>query len=422
MHIDSAFPVLKHATRWRWLGAGVLILLLPVLLVVGLAVVGVDIDINAQRATVARMISKQVGREVRIDGKVHLRLGLRPQLRLRDLAIGQPKGFAAGDFLRLGQLELKLDLIPLLAGRYRADRIAASDVRLSLQQREDETNNWTFDGSPSSDKDEGEAFDTHEVAGIDIRQLDLDNITVTFQSGGARPIEFRLDQLDATLPVGGGVTLKAKGMVERTMPYQLAINGGPLSDLLRGKPGWPVSMQLSFADGVLVAQGKLGEKGSALSFGLGAPDPTALAGSGGGLGGLESIREALFECMWNDVGILRTGAGLQRALVTLAALDERLAQTGVDDEDRAFNLSWHDWINLKNLISVSRVIATSALAREDSRGAHFREDHPQTGDLPGSTFIVVTQTGTKLDMRREPVVFSRVIPGQTILEENTTTP
>jgi fumarate reductase flavoprotein subunit len=152
-------------------------------------------------------------------------------------------------------------------------------------------------------------------------------------------------------------------------------------------------------------------------LGLGASSATASAGSGGGLGGLESIREALFECMWNDVGILRTGAGLQRALVNLAALDERLAQTGVDDGDRAFNLSWHDWINLKNLISVSRVIATSALAREDSRGAHFREDHPQTGDLPSSTFIVVTQTGTSLDMRREPVVFSKVMPGQTVLEE-----
>ena len=154
-----------------------------------------------------------------------------------------------------------------------------------------------------------------------------------------------------------------------------------------------------------------------LPLGLGAQNPSAPTGSGGALSGLESIRESLFECMWNDVGILRTSDGLQRALGTLAELDERLGQTGVDDGDRAFNLSWHDWINLKNLISVSRVIATSALAREDSRGAHFREDHPQTGDLPGSTFIVVTQTGTKLDMRREPVVFSRVIPGQTILDQ-----
>ena len=98
---------------------------------------------------------------------------------------------------------------------------------------------------------------------------------------------------------------------------------------------------------------------------------------------------------------------------------ERLKRTAVDGGDRAFNLSWHDWINLKNLIAVSRVIATSALAREDSRGAHFRVDHPTTGDLPGSTFIVVTQTGNDLVMRREPVVFSKVTPGMTILDDTT---
>ncbi len=134
-------------------------------------------------------------------------------------------------------------------------------------------------------------------------------------------------------------------------------------------------------------------------------------------GGIEPIREALFDCMWEDVGILRTAEGLQRALATLAELDAQLARTGVADGDRAFNLSWHDWLNLKNLIAVSRVIATSALAREDSRGAHFREDHPQAGDLPGSTYIVVTQVGETLSMRREPVQFTRVAPGQTILVE-----
>ncbi|MES2100932.1 MAG: FAD-binding protein [Pseudomonadota bacterium] len=132
-------------------------------------------------------------------------------------------------------------------------------------------------------------------------------------------------------------------------------------------------------------------------------------------GSIEPIREALFECMWEDVGILRTAEGLQRALATLAELDRRLARTGVADGDRAFNLSWHDWLNLKSLIAVSRVIASSALAREDSRGAHFREDHPQTGDLSGSTYIVVTQAGDDLAIRREPVRFTRVVPGQTIL-------
>ncbi|MFZ9254543.1 MAG: L-aspartate oxidase, partial [Hylemonella sp.] len=120
-------------------------------------------------------------------------------------------------------------------------------------------------------------------------------------------------------------------------------------------------------------------------------------------GDLDVIREALFDCMWQDVGILRDAAGLQRALNTLDKLDAQLSRTGVSDDDRAFNLSWHDWLNLRNLISVSRVIATSALAREDSRGAHYREDHPQTGDLPSSTYIVVTLQDDALVMRREPV-------------------
>jgi fumarate reductase flavoprotein subunit len=132
---------------------------------------------------------------------------------------------------------------------------------------------------------------------------------------------------------------------------------------------------------------------------------------------VDTLREALFECMWEDVGILRTAQGLGRALVTLDTLEQQLARTGVPDGDRAFNISWHDWLNLKNLISVSRVIATSALAREDSRGAHFREDHPQTGSLPDSTYIVVTQERGQLRLSREPVRFTRVKPGQTILVE-----
>jgi len=132
-------------------------------------------------------------------------------------------------------------------------------------------------------------------------------------------------------------------------------------------------------------------------------------------GSIDGLRESLFECMWNDVGILRTAFGLQRALSTLDELDAQLACTGVADDDRAFNLGWHDWLNLKNLIAISRVIATSALAREDSRGAHFREDHPGTGSLEGSTYIVVSLQGERLQLSREPVRFTRVQPGRTTL-------
>ena len=130
---------------------------------------------------------------------------------------------------------------------------------------------------------------------------------------------------------------------------------------------------------------------------------------------LEPIRETLYECMWNDAGILRTAAGLQRAKVQLSQLDAQLDATGVADGDRAFNLTWHDWLNLKNLVQISRVIVEAAIAREDSRGAHFREDFPETGDLPTSTYTVVRQQDAHIALTREPVHFTRVKPGETLL-------
>ncbi|HEY8710544.1 MAG TPA: FAD-binding protein, partial [Burkholderiaceae bacterium] len=101
-------------------------------------------------------------------------------------------------------------------------------------------------------------------------------------------------------------------------------------------------------------------------------------------GNLEEIREALFDCMWEDVGVLRDASGLRRAQRRLEELDRRLSLVGVADGDRAFNLTWHGWIDLKSLIAVSQVITQAALMREDSRGAHFREDFPQTDDLASS--------------------------------------
>jgi len=125
---------------------------------------------------------------------------------------------------------------------------------------------------------------------------------------------------------------------------------------------------------------------------------------------LEPIRERLHDCMWDDAGILRNAAGLRRALATLNELDHALDHTGVSGADRAFNLTWHDWLNLKSLIAVSRAISTAALAREDSCGAHFREDAAAPEPSSTRSYTVVRQRGDRLDISRQPVRFSRVAP------------
>ncbi|MGE0311211.1 MAG: L-aspartate oxidase [Lautropia sp.] len=154
-----------------------------------------------------------------------------------------------------------------------------------------------------------------------------------------------------------------------------------------------------------------------LPFASAAPSAVAVGG-GPAAPGLTEIREALYETMWNDVGILRTAEGLARGIASLDTLADALSHCRLPDGDRAFNPSWHDWMNLRNLVSVSRAIAVAALAREDSRGAHFREDHPQTDALDESSFTVVTEVDGRIVLGREPVVFSRVRPGQSLLRES----
>ena len=134
-------------------------------------------------------------------------------------------------------------------------------------------------------------------------------------------------------------------------------------------------------------------------------------------GDLNRLRERLLDCMWDEVGVIRGAAGLRRGGAALDALEQELLATGLADGERAFNLTWHDWLNLRSLIEVSKAILAAAQQRENSRGAHFREDFPEAGDLATSSFTVVRQHGAGLSVSSEPVEFSIVRPGESLLPE-----
>ena len=142
----------------------------------------------------------------------------------------------------------------------------------------------------------------------------------------------------------------------------------------------------------------------------------AFAPLGRNSGNLPEMRERLYSIMWNDVGILRDAQTLARAKAALEQLTRDIADCGVSDADRRYNLTWMDRLNLENLTLVSRAICAAADFRRDSRGAHFREDFPQATDLATSRYTSTQLAGDTLAVNSAPVAFTRVRPGHSLLD------
>ena len=91
------------------------------------------------------------------------------------------------------------------------------------------------------------------------------------------------------------------------------------------------------------------------------------------------IKSEMLNLMWEKVGLVRNGPDLKSAINELEQLDDRLGRVSVQAH-RQYNLEWQEYLNLRNFLQVSGLIALSALAREDSRGSHYRSDFPHADD------------------------------------------
>lgn len=137
------------------------------------------------------------------------------------------------------------------------------------------------------------------------------------------------------------------------------------------------------------------------------------------LGDLGALRLKLLDKMWDGAGIIRTEAGLEQTYADVQAVLDELMNTGVTDFGRQYNQTWHDWMNLHSQATVSLAIIKSAQMRKNSRGAHYRDDFPDAGDLNTSTYIRVCIEGKDAVVTEVPVQFTRVKPGMTLLQEET---
>ncbi len=98
--------------------------------------------------------------------------------------------------------------------------------------------------------------------------------------------------------------------------------------------------------------------------------------------GLYPLRDRLRELNWHKVGVARNGEDLQAAMNEIESISAEAQKVRLEGV-RAFNMLWNNFIDFLNMVDVSRMVASAALLREETRGAHFRKDFPDQDDRNG---------------------------------------
>jgi succinate dehydrogenase / fumarate reductase, flavoprotein subunit len=115
-----------------------------------------------------------------------------------------------------------------------------------------------------------------------------------------------------------------------------------------------------------------------------------------------SLQGELKEMMGAKCGIIRVEEDINDAIKDLEKLQLKLKEVAVPDS-KEFNTAWHAYLSLKSLITVSLLLATAALERRESRGAHTRSDYPEYDKVLGKENFVLVKDGNSVKVVKKPM-------------------
>jgi succinate dehydrogenase / fumarate reductase, flavoprotein subunit len=125
---------------------------------------------------------------------------------------------------------------------------------------------------------------------------------------------------------------------------------------------------------------------------------------------INEVRQAFQDCMSDHCGVFRMEDIMKEGIDNIQELKQQAQQIYVDDKSTDFNSELIEALELQSLMIVGEMILTSALNRQESRGAHSREDYPKRDDQKflNHTLAYYEQEGIKIEYM--PVVINRFEP------------
>jgi len=122
------------------------------------------------------------------------------------------------------------------------------------------------------------------------------------------------------------------------------------------------------------------------------------------------IRDELGKVMSQNLGIFRTEKSTRQALQIIQDLKVRASRVWLQDHGKIFNTDLIQALELRSLVEIAETIVAGALAREESRGAHYRSDFPRRDDENWLKHTLAYWTPDGPSLRYAPVTITRFPP------------
>ncbi len=135
---------------------------------------------------------------------------------------------------------------------------------------------------------------------------------------------------------------------------------------------------------------------------------------GAGTESVGAIRAEMQQVMFEDAFVVRTGDGLRKASEAIRGLKERYARAGIQDRSRTFNTDLMEAIELGFMLDCAELVAAGALAREESRGGHYRSDFPTRDDVNWLKHTLAYLEPEGVRMASKPVTITRFEPKERV--------
>lgn len=229
--------------------------------VIGAAILVATFNADSYKPRIAEAVKQATGRDLTINGRIGLGFSLHPTVEVRDAALSNPPGFSRPEMARIGELDVRLDLLPLLHGQIAIERLVLSKPDILLETGAKGVPNWRFEPQPPAvavQATPGAPAKAAKPLAVTLNEIRIEDGVVAYRddrTGHVATVSVQTLSAEGSGP-DGPLQIAGKGAINGVAIGLEGKTGSAaaLQNPAGGKP-WPVDIVLTAAGARLAVQG-----------------------------------------------------------------------------------------------------------------------------------------------------------------------